>query len=586
MAGPRYSPVAAAGGCRWPAAWLPARRAAAVALGVLLLAGCLAAALTGPAAAAARRRRRGRAPAGGEEVSLQEKFGLDEVMSTLDHVVNGWNQSQQVQESWSEPAGWLQNASDATLKQVQERWPEYVDWLQSSANETQRQAGGLLASVNLTGITQGQAAELLESMNQSARGVGAQATRFLDRMNQSAQAVAQNGGPEGMMAGGMIDAQNIGKMLSSTDWDDVNSWEDIKKEFGKVQGNRPGLYAQYAQAESAAVAGDIEVDFVWTQVPHAAVGQGVGVFASLQFGLEAGGGGYFGMQVVSAGAMDVLGVQSAPAETHAAIFSCWDLDPEHKVEALGPNCQRFDGEGTGGHCKIPFSIDANGKYTVRLHVEGHNASHGALKGEVVNPSTGQTIELGSLLLPNADGVPEGWGKIKTQSGAFLEFFKGTGCDDQPVASVGLVGPYFEQRSLSPPSAKAQYAPGCPWSDVSGCVPGEGCASPHVQLTGGGATQRTTADGEDLWTGSPAQGAPEAGCVDKDADIVQAALAIGKTISGCAEAASYCTGPLYGAIVTKLCCATCAGSGGGGALPTALPGLQLAGALPFGGPEAQ
>ena len=96
-----------------------------------------------------------------------------------------------------------------------------------------------------------------------------------------------------------------------------------------------------------------EVDHFWVTMPTPDQTQGNAVFASMQYFMEAGPGGYFGTQVWRKwvdprswrnGSRNLLGTRIGASETHKMLFSMWDKDASHRVTWEGPNCERFGGE--------------------------------------------------------------------------------------------------------------------------------------------------------------------------------------------------------------------------------------------------
>ena len=82
-----------------------------------------------------------------------------------------------------------------------------------------------------------------------------------------------------------------------------------------------------------------------------------------------------------------------------------------------------------------------------------------------------------------------------------EYFLADNCAGQAVSSIGLSGPTFmleNGTALQPEHSSTDYAAACDFSDVSGCIPDVGCGKPHVLLTAGGSTSRTTPAGAQLW----------------------------------------------------------------------------------------
>ncbi len=81
-----------------------------------------------------------------------------------------------------------------------------------------------------------------------------------------------------------------------------------------------------------------------------------------------------------------------------------------------------------------------------------------------------------------------------------EYYLSDACAGQPLSSIGLTGPFFNNRTIAAAHATASYTQ-CDLSDVTGCVTAHGstvCGAPHVLLTAGASTVRTTPSGGKLW----------------------------------------------------------------------------------------
>jgi hypothetical protein len=107
--------------------------------------------------------------------------------------------------------------------------------------------------------------------------------------------------------------------------------------------------------------------------------------------------------------------------------------------------------------------------------------------------------MGFLLLVSCRYV--GYGNFNIQSDDFLEYFGGGTCDGAATTGVGIFGPFFNNRTVMPSDASPAYSsnPGdCTRSAVRACIPGHGCGSPRVFLTGGAGVKRDTKSGQSLW----------------------------------------------------------------------------------------
>merc|ERR1712190_623808 len=145
------------------------------------------------------------------------------------------------------------------------------------------------------------------------------------------------------------------------------------------------------------------------------------------------------------------------------------------------NCGRFGGEGTGSHCRIFYPFLEGRSYTVRIELSGATSTGELLTGYIIDTVTGERSTIGTLLLPTVTPY-QGFGRLIMKGAAFQEYFKATGCEGQAFSSVGLMGPYFSNRSVVASQAFANFAnPECLRDDVSACIPGHGCGAPRVHL---------------------------------------------------------------------------------------------------------
>lgn len=183
--------------------------------------------------------------------------------------------------------------------------------------------------------------------------------------------------------------------------------------------------------------------------------------------------------------------------THKAIFSCWDGDATHATGWVGPNCERFGGEGVGSHCLVDIPLRANASFTVTVAAAGHNSSGAFWRGTVRDDERNSTLVIGTLFHPNFDSHV-GYGMMQVAAADFQEYFESSDCANQAVSGIGLIGPTFNNGSIVPSQASADYVAGCNYSNVGACIPGFGCGAPRVFMLAGGYTNRTQAKGVPLW----------------------------------------------------------------------------------------
>ena len=256
----------------------------------------------------------------------------------------------------------------------------------------------------------------------------------------------------------------------------------------------PGTYAHYAGWNTTTPSNDMQVDHVWTILPNSTETDGNAVFASTQFWSEAGPGGYMGTQVWRDKASGTM--------VHKAIFSMWDASPSVHTAGVGATCGRFGGEGVGSHCLVDVGLARGKRYTVAVRLAATNASGALWRGTFTDAASGNTTTIGHLFYPNYQGH-QGYGGLTINAASFQEYFLSTGCAGQAVSAIGLIGPYFHNRSVTPSQASPDYAGTCLFDDVEGAVPGYGEGRPYVLLSAGGTTRRKTAKNAPLWPSTAA-----------------------------------------------------------------------------------
>lgn len=92
--------------------------------------------------------------------------------------------------------------------------------------------------------------------------------------------------------------------------------------------------------------------------------------------------------------------------------------------------------------------------------------------------------------------------MQVYTATFQEYFVSDECEDQAVSGIGFIGPSFKLAAnkawMQPSQAYPDYASGCAYGEVNGCIPGIGCGAPYTFLLAGGKTNRTTAKDQPLW----------------------------------------------------------------------------------------
>jgi hypothetical protein len=261
----------------------------------------------------------------------------------------------------------------------------------------------------------------------------------------------------------------------------------------------PGTYVGYVGAGK--IVGDMEMDHIWVTMPTPDEQPGNAVFASTEYWTESGAGGYFGTQ-------SWRNHSTNPFENHTIIFSCWDKDDSHKtgwVEDGRKTCERFGGEGVGSHCQIYYEMQEGRTYTVRIEHMGYNGTGDLWEGKFTDWTKRLVLSIGTLYFPDAPArngtMVKGYGMLHTNALAFQEYWASPSCAGQPLSSIGLVGPWWANRTITASQAKAAYHGTCNISDVTGCIqPGPSCNTQNnsVMMMAGGTTKRIVAPKQPLW----------------------------------------------------------------------------------------
>merc|ERR1712032_482696 len=149
----------------------------------------------------------------------------------------------------------------------------------------------------------------------------------------------------------------------------------------------------------------------------------------------------------------------------------------------------------GSHCAITYPMVRGRKYSYRVVMSEDTKK---MSGYITDTSSGAQTKVGTLVYPDYKDF-SGFGLIQQNAAAFQEYFLSSGCDNQAMSSVGLIGPFFKNRSVYPQSATPAYAGVCQHADVHACIePGDKCGPTHVFLLAGGQVTQKTPAGTQLW----------------------------------------------------------------------------------------
>ena len=160
-------------------------------------------------------------------------------------------------------------------------------------------------------------------------------------------------------------------------------------------------------------------------------------------------GGYMGLQTDKSGNNSI------------AIFSIWGANG-CEMGSTGSYCVDFSGEGTGKSCRIPFNIEKNHIYRLRVwRLKSENIGQwwGAW---VMDLNTGKETHIGSIRTQ--------YGKVLTNTtNNFVEYFGGAlPCDDVPKSIATFYPPTANNND---PTNSFQYNSSYNKYSISTCVRG-------------------------------------------------------------------------------------------------------------------
>jgi hypothetical protein len=191
--------------------------------------------------------------------------------------------------------------------------------------------------------------------------------------------------------------------------------------------------------------------FEHTLTPEIDPGPDTTYFWAHQFRLIGGEGGYIGLQTKGNRVDGSLGKM--------AIFSIWDAE-----EAEGPGITRFDGEGSGWSCRIPYLWQAGRSYALKVYTPGG----GWWAAKVRDETTGVISELGGIR------VPGHWRNLDSWSVMWTEFYGGplTSCSDLPYSSVIFGTPIANDGDGKPAGSHSHIGDGtCDSSHIEAVAQG-------------------------------------------------------------------------------------------------------------------
>jgi len=195
-------------------------------------------------------------------------------------------------------------------------------------------------------------------------------------------------------------------------------------------------------------------------VPEIDPGPDSTYFWAHQFRMIGGAGGYIGLQTNGNRADGSLG--------KTAIFSIWDAE-----DAEGPGVVRFDGEGTGLSCRIPYAWQPGMAYAMRVSAPGG----GWWSGQVRDEQTGIVSELGGIR------VPEHWRQLDSWSVMWTEYYGPPvdACSDLAHSSVVFSTPTANGGEARPAGSHHRLGDGS--CETSRVEPVEGGVRHEMGLPG-------------------------------------------------------------------------------------------------------
>ena len=261
---------------------------------------------------------------------------------------------------------------------------------------------------------------------------------------------------------------------------------------------RPGAFVQYVVTEPEA-SDDVAAYFVWETIPVAnRTTDSFSVLASARVWFENGARGYFGTRIAR-------GADGGDRhEMQQVEFSVSDVSSA-PVGSTGNSCERWrsstsaPGLSSGSRCTQSHEFVEGSAYFLRLSRVGNNGTGDLWSASITDTRAGTApVVFGQLYLPNTPGH-SGFGGVSVQGSVSLEYPVANGCAGQALSSVGIMGPWWKNGSVTPTQAFGGYAKGCAFADIGTCIYGAGCGPQRVLLTAGGTTVRKyTNTSEPLW----------------------------------------------------------------------------------------
>jgi len=186
-------------------------------------------------------------------------------------------------------------------------------------------------------------------------------------------------------------------------------------------------------------------------VPEIDPGPDSTYFWAHQFRMIGGEGGYIGLQTKGNRADGTLGKM--------AIFSIWDAE-----EAEGPGTIRFDGEGTGWSCRIPYLWQPGRAYRLKVFTPGGGWWGARVRDEI----TGEVSEIGGIR------VPGHWRNLDSWSVMWTEYYGPplNSCSDLAHSSVIFGTPTADDGESRPAGSHSHLSEGtCQTSRVEALTEG-------------------------------------------------------------------------------------------------------------------
>lgn len=190
-----------------------------------------------------------------------------------------------------------------------------------------------------------------------------------------------------------------------------------------------------------------DMHVVWHKEPDASQ---MGYYAQFAFYFQTGSVGY-------------MGLQKDNQSGKKAIFSIWDS--QGLAQPASSTCKRFNHEGNGTSCIIPFDWKAGHEYKLRVWriQDSYDGASEKWGGWIIDYMSGEETFIGVVQVFNSKGE-RGFGSLNGQAITTIENYFGggitsLGCSNMPNFAVTWNGPFVNNASKRFDTAVVKYDTG-------------------------------------------------------------------------------------------------------------------------------